>query len=105
VAKQTTKPESILTEALRVTTERPENYGKPLANHKRIADLWNGYIYAKSVQQDGSRASFPPTLSPADVVNMMILLKIARELHTSKKDNFVDMAGYARNGAQTQGHE
>ena len=99
-------PESILTEALRVTGgDRQENYGHPLANHQRIADLWNGYLMAKQVNPDGTRVTTQLSIMPTDVVSMMILLKVARELHTSKRDNFTDLAGYARCGAQIQGHE
>jgi aspartate oxidase len=98
--------ESILTEALRVTGgERQDNYGHPLANHKRIADLWNGDLAARAVDADGKRQTTQPQLDPADVVNLMILLKVARELHTSKRDNWTDIAGYARCGARIQNHE
>ena len=98
--------ESILTEALRVTGgDRNENYGHPIANHQRIADLWNGYFAARAVDVAGVRQPTQAQLEPADVVNLMILLKLARELHTSKRDNFTDIAGYARCGAQIGGHE
>lgn len=103
---KTKQTESILTEAMRVTGgERQENYGHPLANHQRIADLWNGYLRARSVSVDGQHQLTQPELNPVDVVNMMMLLKVARELHTSKRDNWTDIAGYARCGARIKNHE
>ena len=105
MSEPTSKPESILTEALRVTGgERQENYGHPLANHRRIAELWNWYLSARDIDADGSIMEKQP-LEPSDVVAMMILLKIARELHTTKRDNWLDIAGYARCGARIAGHE
>jgi hypothetical protein len=98
--------ESILEEALRISGgARQENYGHPLANHIRIAELWNGYLRARHTNADGARVRTPLALEPVDVVHMMILLKVARELHTSKRDNWTDMAGYARCGARIGRHE
>jgi hypothetical protein len=99
-------PESILTEALRVTGgDRRENYGSPRANHMRIADLWNGYLCARAVNPAGERKPTQAELNEHDVAAMMILLKLARELHTSKRDNAVDIAGYARCMSLMKGHE
>lgn len=98
--------ESILTEALRVTgTTRQENYGHPLANHVRIADLWNGFLRAKVTGADGELVINPTVLEPADVAMMMILLKVARELHTPKRDNLTDGAGYFRCVSRIRGYE
>lgn len=99
-------PESILAEALRVTAaDRQDNYGHPLANHLRIAALWNGYLEARALDAEGKPKVMAADLGPMDVVSLMVLLKIARELHSTKRDNFTDMAGYARCGARIQGHE
>jgi hypothetical protein len=98
--------EGILQEAMRITGgERAENYGHPRANHERIAQLWNGYVSAKAVDKEGKLTQGCAHITAQDVVVMMILLKAARELHTSKRDNWVDMAGYARCGARIAGHE
>ena len=99
------KPESILTEALRITGgERQENYGHPLANHARIAAVWNGYIEARSINPEGVKLP-QIELTAVDVANMMMLLKVARGLHTPKRDNWTDIAGFARCGARIQGFE
>ena len=59
---------------------------------------------AKSIGPDGERTAIKG-IEPVDVVHMMILLKIARELHTSKRDNWTDIGGYARCGARIMQHE
>jgi uncharacterized protein DUF6378 len=93
--------ESVLTEALRVTGDRMDNYGHPLANHLRIAILWNAYLAAKRVTPDGvlpavTVHSTANELQAHDVAELMILVKTAREMHSSKRDNHVDRAGYVR---------
>ena len=76
--------ETILEEASRVVDgERMESYGRPTENHQRTADLWSAYL--------GRRIT-------ADQVCMLNLLqKISRHAHSWKRDNLVDIAGYARN--------
>tara|TARA_R110000868_G_scaffold67232_1_gene199775 strand:+ start:132 stop:494 length:363 start_codon:yes stop_codon:yes gene_type:complete len=79
---------SILEEAARITSgDRCRDYGHPLANHERIADLWRSYLRGKYNQE------FPVTAE--DAVWMMLLVKVAREMHSPKADNRVDIAGYA----------
>lgn len=80
------KPASILAEAAKIAGgDRSEAYGHPLDNHRRIAGLWNAYIEARK----------PGPLTPQDVARMMILLKVARDLHAPRRDNRVDICGYA----------
>lgn len=79
---------SILEEAIECTSgERRRDYDHALPNHQRIASYWNAHL--KSIGIEG-------VLSPADVALMMILLKVARQARTPKRDNLVDIAGYAR---------
>ena len=61
---------------------RQEAYGSPEDNFREIAGYWSNYLKKK--------------IEPADVARMMILLKIARQTHNPKRDNLVDIAGYAR---------
>lgn len=92
------KPEAILIEAQRITSgERQRDYDHPLPNHQRIADMWNAYI--------GIRKAPDKLLSAADVASMMILMKMARNVHTPKRDNIVDIAGYARCLGRIEGWE
>lgn len=76
-------PENILQEADRITTrDRAEAYGHPSVECTRIAALWSTYLGIH--------------VEAEDVPIMMILLKISREVNAPKRDNLVDIAGYAR---------
>ena len=70
--------------------DRREAYGSPFDNHKRIAWLWTFYLMERA------RGNKEFELTPSDVAAMMILLKIARLVHTPGHfDSLVDIAGYA----------
>ena len=79
--------EDILEEAMRITSsDRNKDYGDPRDNLQQTADLWQAYLHRKS--------NCP--LDARDVANMMILLKISRDSYCRKRDNVVDIAGWAR---------
>lgn len=79
--------ETVLQEAERlVGGERNRAYGHPADDLARIAQLWTAFL--------GERLSSP--LTARDVAMAMVLLKVAREAHAPKRDNLVDIAGYAR---------
>ena len=89
---------SILESAIAVTSgDRRRDYDTPLANHERIANLWNAYIQSRSNPQD--------PISATDVSHMMILLKIARACKTPTADTYIDIAGYAKCAAEISGFE
>ena len=89
---------SILQSAIEATEgDRRRDYDKPLANHERIARLWNAYIASKENPEC--------EITALDVAHMMILLKIARACKTPTRDTYVDIAGYAKCGAEITGHE
>lgn len=70
-----------------INGERDEMYGSPDQNFGRIAKLWSVYLNVP--------------IMPADVANMMILLKVARLRHTpGVLDSWLDIAGYAACGAE-----
>ena len=82
-------PETILEEAARLTSgDRQRDYAHPLPNHDRIARLWNAHL--------SNRSDPHGPITPQNVAEMMILLKLARQGFTPKRDNLVDIAGYAR---------
>jgi len=82
------KPETILEEAARLTSrDRQGDYGHPRDDFARTADIWNGILRAKL--RDGQR------IEATDVPLLMIGVKLAREAHRHKRDNPVDIAGYA----------
>ena len=81
------EPETILEEALRITGgTRNVDYGGPVEDFTRTAGMWSA---AKGVH-----------FEPREVGLFMAMVKISREYHRSKRDNWVDMAGYAHCGHQ-----
>lgn len=79
---------SILLEAQSLTYgDRNKAYGDPTPNFQATADLLNAFFKNK----------YPgfPTLKPEDIPPIMIATKMARMLHSEKRDNLVDIAGYA----------
>lgn len=67
-----------------VCRDRQDTHGKPEDSFGAIADLWTAYL-------DIGRE-----ITPVDVAQMMILLKVGRAKENPKhQDNWVDMAGYA----------
>lgn len=85
-------PESILSEAKRLVEggERNQSYGPPEMDFKRIADMVTALLRHKL--KDGE------ILLPEDIARMMICLKLSRSVWQQKRDNWVDMAGYAACG-------
>lgn len=74
---------SVLDEAAEIVDgPRQDNYGHPKRNLQRVADLW-------TVVMDRP-------VTPMQVALCLIQLKIAREVHCPRRDNLVDIAGYAR---------
>lgn len=84
------KTENVLERANElVNGDRQDVYGDPHANHQRIADLWNAYLSGSTNDK----------ITPADVVAMMMLVKVSRLMNTSDHfDTWVDIAGYAQVG-------
>jgi hypothetical protein len=81
--------ETILDEAARITGgERHSSYGHPRDNFGQTAKLWSAI---KGVE-----------FTAAEVALFMIAVKISRETHAPKRDNWVDMAGYAWGGSVCQ---
>jgi len=69
-----------------VTSERQSAYGTPKHNFQITADM----LTAAGFSFRGDR------LKPEDVGLMMILVKAARQSFKHKRDNLVDLAGYAK---------
>tara|TARA_R110000782_G_scaffold254827_1_gene343318 strand:+ start:853 stop:1422 length:570 start_codon:yes stop_codon:yes gene_type:complete len=86
-------PESICEEAQRIQGgDRQQDYGSPAKNFQDIADLWSAYL---KVALDVDIA-----IKARDVAHMSILMKVSRNVHKPKRDNWVDMAGYAQCGGK-----
>ena len=77
------RPEILDTAKKCVCGQREQDYGSPENNFERIADLWNAYLGAK-------------TVDAVDVAMLLALLKVARiKTGRGTEDSFVDLAGYA----------
>jgi hypothetical protein len=72
---------SLLQEAQTVVEERAAKYGSPVINMKRIAAFWSVFLERE--------------ILPEQVCEMMVLVKIAREMNSPDEDNSRDTAGYA----------
>lgn len=82
-----TTRQTVLEEALGIVTkDRNAAYGDPEDNFREIANLWGAYL-GRGFQ-------------PYEVADMMILMKVARNMHKPSRDNYVDVAGYAACGAE-----
>jgi len=69
-----------------VAGDRADDYGDVNESFARIAKLWSAYTGT--------------TISPWDVAQMMILLKVSRAKTSTKRDTLVDIAGYAECAGQ-----
>lgn len=80
---QKPKPvENILEEAQHIVEgDRQLEYGDKTECFTRIANMWAGYLGVP--------------VNQFDVAHMMIMLKLARNVHKYKRDSMVDVAGYA----------
>ena len=90
--------ETVLAEAIRITDgARQSDYGHPREDFARTAQMWTG-ILAGKLREDAE-------VTAADVPLCMIAVKLARQSHRHKRDNLVDIAGYARTAAMVAGEE
>ena len=80
-----------------ITGDRNETYGTPTQNFTNIAGLWN--IQFRHLLKDGME------FSATDVALAMVHVKMARMVAQPKRDNFVDLAGYAACGYEALGEE
>ncbi len=75
--------EDVLEEALRLTSgDRQNQYGPPDQDFQRTAKMWSAL---KGVD-----------FTASEVAMFMICIKLSRQTHQKKRDNIVDLAGYAR---------
>ena len=78
-----------------VNGARQENYGNPESNFRNISELWTTYFNIAKNTEDWY------DITPTDVANMMILMKMARLMNKpDHEDSWVDIAGYAANGCE-----
>ena len=74
--------ENVLEQAHRlVTIKRQKDYGHPSKHFEKIAKIWSSL---KGIE-----------FTASDVAKFMIIIKLCREENKPKKDNRIDIAGYA----------
>lgn len=80
--------ESVLREASElITGDRNQTYGSPTQNFQDTADVWN--VLLRDKLKDGEK------ITPGQVASLMVALKLVRQIAQPKRDNWVDIAGYA----------
>lgn len=77
-----------------VTGDRNKTYGSPTQNFEDTATVWNVQL--------GHKLKEP--LTSSDVAMLMILLKVVRHKASKKRDNWLDIAGYAACGSEVEGN-
>ena len=76
---------------------RQQDYGHPCDDFERTAQMWTAILRHKLGEHD--------TVSAEDIPLCMIAVKLARQSHRHKRDNLVDICGYARTAAMVAGDE
>jgi hypothetical protein len=90
------QPKDILEEALELTKgDRQASYGPPDQDFARTAKMWE--VILQPCINEGKLE-----IEPRFVAMCMIALKLSRETHQRKRDNWVDIAGYSRCGSLCQ---
>jgi hypothetical protein len=67
--------------------DRQEDYGHPREDFTRTAIIWTGLLQHKLAEGQYIEAE--------DIARCMVGVKLARDVHSPKRDNRVDMVGYA----------
>lgn len=85
-----------------VTTERGGQHGGAEDSFAMIGQLWQTYL--RNTNNVRAQYASEIVITPKDVAQMMVLLKIARNVHGQlKDDDFVDQAGYTALAAALAG--
>lgn len=85
----------IATEAITAVADRMADYGPPAENHACTAELWRTYLER--------RHGVTVELDAHDVCLLNVLQKVSRDAHTRKRDNLVDVIGFAINAEMCGG--
>jgi len=89
------KEPSVLLDAYNVVHEtRDPQYGPAREDFEALGILW-ATLLNRWLRTQGEATI--PNIPPRVVGNLMIALKINRDVHFPKRDNMIDVAGYAEN--------
>lgn len=75
-----------------ISGPRNADYGSPVEDFRTQAEMFSSYLSRTNGQSVIVMAS--------DIAALMILVKIARQAHRAKPDNWIDTVGYAACGAE-----
>jgi hypothetical protein len=75
-----------------VCGERNQSYGSPADDFRTQGEMFSSYLS----RTNGAKV----VVTASDIAALMILVKVARQAHRPKPDNWIDAAGYAACGAQ-----
>jgi hypothetical protein len=96
------REEVLLTANSLVNGDRNAQYGEPNQAFSHTAALWNILLHARLdyLRRVAPEACLPDQIITAEMVaEFQILLKLSRNTHQKKLDNWIDIAGYAACGA------
>lgn len=71
---------------------RNESYGPPIEDFSCQAKMISAYL----TRTNGSFVK----VTPSDIAAIMCCVKLGRQAHVAKRDNWVDLAGYAACGGE-----
>jgi hypothetical protein len=87
-----TAQHTLETAASAVCGDRNDSYGSPADDFSAQAAMFSAYLSRTNGQ--------PVSVTASDIAALMCLVKIARQAHCPKPDNWIDLAGYAACGAE-----
>lgn len=85
--KKTTRSQILKEADTIINGKREIDYGSVEDNFARIANLWSTYLS----EVNGMIIE----VTPKEVADLMILLKMARIMNSGTRDSYVDIAGYS----------
>jgi hypothetical protein len=94
IAPDDTIAQSTLKVALEQVSTKDRTHGDTEPSFRMIAELWSVYVFHTNTVRPEI------TVSPHDVAQMMVLLKVARSVYGHSADNYVDEGGYAALASQ-----
>jgi hypothetical protein len=75
-----------------VCGERNQSYGSPADDFRTQGEMFSSYLSRTNKSK--------VVVTASDIAALMILVKVARQAHRPKADNWIDAAGYAACGSQ-----
>jgi len=87
-----TAKETLDAAASAVCGPRNEDYGAPIEDFTTQAAMISAYLTRSN--------GYTVQVTAGDIAALMVCVKLARQAHRPKMDNWVDIAGYAACGAE-----